>query len=127
MISKISINGCNNIVAGRDIVIANGRVIVDGKDVTTPDSKEIIISIEGNVQSLNADACSTIKVSGNVGSLQTSTGDVKCGDVQGSVSTKSGDIECGSVGGNASTMSGDIDCKSVTGNVSTMSGDITHR
>ncbi len=126
MTSRITIKGCNNIIAGRDIVIGNGRVIVDGKDVT-PDSKEIIISIEGNVQSLNADACSTIKVSGNVGSLQTNTGDVKCGDVQGSVSTKSGDIECGSVGGNASTMSGDIDCKSVTGNVSTMSGDITHR
>ncbi len=126
MTSRISIKGCNNIIAGRDIVIGNGRVIVDGKDVT-PDLKEIIISIEGNVQSLNVDVCSTIKVSGNVGSLQTKTGDVECGDVQGSVSTKSGDIECGSVGGNASTMSGDIDCKSVNGNVSTMTGDITHR
>lgn len=126
MTSRISIKGNNNIVVGRDLVISNGRVIVDGKDLT-PNTKEIVITIEGNVQSLSVDACSNIKVSGNVGSLQTSTGDVYCGDVQGSVSTKSGDIECGSVGGNASSMSGDIDCKSVNGNVSTMSGDITRR
>lgn len=107
MVSRITINGNNNIISGRNIVINNGKVIVDGKDVT-PDSKEISITVEGDIQSLKADACTAINVSGSAGHIHTQSGDVQCGDVNGSVSTMSGDVECKSIQGNVSTMSGDI-------------------
>lgn len=105
--TRITINGNNNIISGRDIVINNGKVIVDGKDVT-PDAKEISITVEGDIQSLKADACSVINVSGNARHIKTQSGDVQCGDVNGSVSTMSGDVECKNIQGNVSTMSGDI-------------------
>lgn len=89
------------------IIVNNGRVIVDGRDVT-PDAKVIRIEVTGNVESLSVDACATLCVNGSVGDVSTQSGDVKCGDVNGSVSTMSGDVRCGSVGGNVKTMSGDI-------------------
>lgn len=92
--------------------ISGGRVIVDGKDVT-PDAKEITISIEGNVDKLEVDACSKISVTGDVGHVKTLSGDVDVsGNVSGSVQTMSGDVDCGG---------------SISGSVSTMSGDIKHR
>ncbi|GGB53627.1 hypothetical protein GCM10011607_12750 [Shewanella inventionis] len=107
MTSRIYINGNNNIVAGRNIVINNGKVIVDGKDVT-PEAKVITITVDGNIESLKADACYQINVSGNTGNIHTQSGDVKCGNVGGSISTMSGDVECGSINGSVSTMSGDV-------------------
>ncbi len=106
--NRTVINGAT-ITGGRSINIRNGRVIVDGKDVT-PDAKEINITVSGNVDKLEADACQKISVTGDVGSIKTMSGDVDvAGNVQGSVSTMSGDIDCGeSIGGSVSTMSGDI-------------------
>lgn len=123
--SNFNLNG--TVITAKSIVITNGKVILDGKDVT-PDGKEINISVEGDVESMEIDACSTIKISGNTGNIKTSVGDVEVsGAVNGSVQTQSGDINCGDVGGNASTQAGDIDCGSVKGNVSTMAGDIRHK
>jgi hypothetical protein len=99
----------NNSYAGNSIVISNGKVIIDGKEVT-PDSKEINITVDGNIGELKVDACNTVSVKGNIGYVKTQSGDVDItGDViNGSVSTMSGDIVCGNVGGSISTMSGDI-------------------
>ncbi len=106
--NKVVINGVT-IIGGRSIVVRNGRIMVDGKDVT-PDAKEINISVAGNVDRLEADACQKITVTGNVGNVATQSGDVDVGgNVNGSVQTMSGDVDCaGSIGGSASTMSGDI-------------------
>lgn len=104
--NTIKIN--SNTYSGNNIVIRNGKVIVDGKDVT-PDSKEVNIVITGNVEQLDVDTCNSIEICGNVGDLKTLSGDVKVkGDVSGSISTMSGDVKCGNVGGGVSTMSGDI-------------------
>lgn len=94
---------------GRVITVHNGRVIVDGKDVT-PEAKEINISVNGNVEKIEADACQKISVTGDVGSVATQSGDVDVGgSVRGSVQTMSGDVECGgNIGGSASSMSGDV-------------------
>lgn len=104
--SIIKINGAT--FNGKSIQITNGKVIVDGKYVT-PESKDVSIIVEGSIESINADTCSKIEVSGNAGSVKTMSGDVFIeGDVSGSVTTMSGDVRCGGVQGNVSSMSGDI-------------------
>jgi hypothetical protein len=95
-------------VSGRNIVVVNGRVIVDGKD-ETPESKEINIVVTGDVEKLEVDACSKIEVNGNVHNVKTLSGDVEIsGVVSGNVQTMSGDVKCGDIGGSVSTMSGDV-------------------
>ncbi len=103
--NSITINGTT--YSGRRITITKDRVIIDGLDCT-PDAKIINIVVNGNVESINADSCQTIHVSGKVGEVAVQSGDVHCGDVSGSVKTMSGNIKCGHVTGNAKTMSGDI-------------------
>ncbi len=105
--ASITLNGVT-VIAGRSINISNGRVTVDGQDVTGADAKIINIEIHGDVADLSADSCNTIAVTGSVGKVKTLSGDVRCGDVAGSVQTMSGDVSCGVIGGDASTMSGDI-------------------
>lgn len=108
MTSTIVINGVT-ITGGRNITIRNGKVIVDGKDVT-PNAKEINISVNGSIDRLEADACQKISITGDVGNVKTQSGDVDVnGDIKGSVQTMSGDVDCGGpIGGSVSTMSGDI-------------------
>ena len=106
---RIIINGVTIPGTARNITISNGQVIIDGKDVT-PDAKEISITVEGDVDKLEADACQTISVTGDVGNVKTLSGDVTVGgNVKGSVQTMSGDIACdGSIKGSTSSMSGNI-------------------
>lgn len=91
--------------------ISASRVFVDGKDVT-PDAKQVQIHIEGNIETLQVDACEKVSVSGNAGSVRTISGDV---DVSGNVL------------GSISSISGDIDCTEIKGSVSTVSGNVKHR
>ena len=104
--NSINVNGVSYSGHG-NVSIINGKVMIDGKDVT-PDAKEIIVSIEGNVDVLKVDACNKVSITGNAGSVATQSGDVECGDVTGSVQTMSGDVDCKNIGGRVSTMSGDI-------------------
>jgi len=124
--AKITITTENTSVVynGNSITITNGKVIIDGNDVT-PQLKNISISVEGNIDVLKVDACNYVRVSNTVNSLTTTSGDVTCGNVTGNVQTTSGDIECGNVGGSVETVSGDVDAKAINGKVSTVSGDIS--
>lgn len=105
---NIVINGHN--VVGRNIVVRNNVVTVDGKTINIEESKVINITVNGDLEKLDVDACDTVSISGNV------TGDV---------GTVSGDIKCGDIGGSAKTVSGDIKAKTINGKCSTVSGDIT--
>jgi hypothetical protein len=111
---------------GDSIVVRNNKVIIDGVDVT-PDSKVITITVEGNIEELHVDCCNSLIVNGNVGLLNTQSGDVECKDVIGNLNLTNGDVECGNVGGSIQTVSGDIKCWNVNGNVYTSSGDIKYR
>lgn len=104
--SSLRINGVT--VSGNSIQVKNGSIFVDGNVVDAGDAKQIRIEVTGNIESINADACDSITVSGHSGPISTLSGDVKCGNVDGSVKTMSGDVRCGSIGGSVSTMSGDI-------------------
>lgn len=98
----------NNSYSGSSIVITNGKVTIDGKDVT-PDSKEIIISVDGNIEQLKVDVCKTVSVKGHVKNIYTQSGDVEVsGNVEGDIRTMSGDVDCSTVAGSISTMSGDV-------------------
>lgn len=104
--SKITIN--NNGYVGTSITVTNGKIMVDGVDVT-PDTKEINISVEGNIEQLKVDSCDKVSIVGRVKSISTKSGDIEVtGAVDGSISTMSGDVNCGMVAGSVSTMSGDI-------------------
>lgn len=92
MTNTIVINGVTISGGGQNVTIRNGKVIVDGKNVT-PDAKEINIFVTGNVQCIEADACQKISVTGDAGSVITQSGNVEVG---------------GAIGGNVNTMSGDI-------------------
>jgi hypothetical protein len=109
--NTITINGVT-IQAGRSITISNNRVIINGQDVT-PDAKNIRIEVAGNIESLSADSCNSVTVTGDARSVKTVSGDVDIrGSVGGSVSTISGDVTSGGV---------------IEGSVSTVSGDVRHR
>jgi len=104
--STITING--NTYSGNSVVVTNGKVLINGKDVT-PESKDINISVEGNIEELKVDACNKVSVTGSVKNIATKSGDVDVtGDVDGSIQTMSGDVDCGHVQGSVSTMSGDV-------------------
>jgi hypothetical protein len=107
-LNTIVINGVS-ISAGRSITVSGNRVFVDGKDMT-PDAKDIKIEIAGRVEELRADACNTITISGDAGSVTTQSGDVRVGgNIGGSVQTMSGDVESdGFIAGSVSTMSGNV-------------------
>lgn len=122
--ATVSINGMS--FKGSNVSISNGRIVIDGKDVT-PDTKEIVISIDGDIDKLQADQCSKVTVNGSCGSLSTMSGNVNCGSVNGSIKTMSGNVKCGNVGNDIGTMSGDVDCGVVGGSVTTNSGDVDHR
>ena len=121
----IKINGQDFV--GRQVVINNGRVIIDGKD-QTPDSKEISIVVDGNIDELDVDFATSIDIRGSVGKLRSGSGDINCGNITGGAQTGSGDIECESILGDVQTGSGDVSVLgNVTGSVKTGSGDIKYR
>lgn len=120
----VSING--RTYQGNNVSMSNGRIIIDGRDVTedTKDDRQITISIDGNIESLSVGHCDKVTVNGECGSVSTTSGDVNCGSVKGSVKTVSGDVDCKDVGGSVETLSGDVNCGTIAGNAKTMSGDI---
>lgn len=108
MSSNIVINGSS--YTGNNVSIINGKIMIDGKDVT-PDSKTITIEVNGNLGSLKADVVNKVSITGNVdGDVQIGTGDVQIGaGVNGNIKTGVGDIKVqGNVSGNAKTGVGDI-------------------
>lgn len=118
-------------ITGKVITIENGKMLVDGKPVEDwKDSEEkvINITIEGNVEELQADYLNTVTVNGDTRTVRTGSGDVTVsGHVKGSIHTGSGDVHCGNVEEDVSTGSGDVHCGNVGGRVSTMSGDVYRR
>jgi autotransporter translocation and assembly factor TamB len=109
--SIIIANG--NMVSGRSIVINNGKVIVDGKNVELPDEKTINITIHGDLGSLSADSCGEVKIDGSVG------GDVSVSQGRASIG--------GEVAGGVHVSQGNVDCGNVRGDVSVSMGNITSR
>ena len=115
--------------SGRSISISRNKIIIDGKDVTEnhKDSKNITISVAGDLESLDVDYCDKIEIAGNVGKARTGSGDINCASITNGAQTGSGDIECESITGDVQTGSGDVKTTTITGSVRTGSGDIKYK
>jgi hypothetical protein len=104
--ATIRINNAN--YSGHSVTISNGRVLIDGKDLT-PDSKNINIEVIGDVNEIQVDSCNELVVKGNVlGNVSSTSGDIRCGNVAGNANSVSGDIKANRIFGKASSVSGDI-------------------
>ncbi len=104
--------------SGRSVTILNNRVFVDGVE-TTPDAKEINISVKGDLDNLSVDCCKELNVSSSVISkIITTSGDVTVskGEIS-SITTTSGDVRCKDVIGDVRTVSGNVECNAILGNV----------
>jgi hypothetical protein len=126
--ATIMVNG--QIFSGKSVQVRNSKVVIDGKEyVGTDDEKKIEIHVAGDVDEIDVDVCYKIAITGNVGSIQTSSGDVEVsGNVNGDIKTSSGDVEISEgVTGSIQTSSGDVKTGSVGGKVKTNSGDIKYR
>jgi len=127
--TTITVNGRVYQATG-SVCINNGNVLVNGKKITSNEDEKVInITIQGDIDSLDIDFCSEIKIDGAVGSLKTTSGDVYVsGGVKKGIKTSSGDVEVeGNVGEDVETSSGDVRAKKIDGKVKTMSGDIIRR
>lgn len=104
--SSVIINGKTYV--GNNIIVSNGKIMIDGKNITS-DDKVINITVNGDIDSLKVDTCNKLELIGNVTSINTVSGDVDInGNVNGSIQTVSGDVNCNNVGGSINTLSGDI-------------------
>ena len=114
---------------GKNIVIKNNRIIIDGVDVTADhkDAKEILITVTGDLETLDVEYAKAIQINGNVGKVNSGSGDVNCGNVSAGVRTGSGDVECESISGDVQTGSGDVKATTITGSIKTGSGDIKYK
>lgn len=120
---KVIFEGIKKVVV-KNLVISDDRLIINGKEIDLDkDQKTFNIEISGDVNQVEVDVCNVMKISGNVGYVETASGDVTCGDVINFVKTVSGSVECGTVR-DVDTISGNVKAKSISGNVKTVSGDI---
>lgn len=83
----------------------NGIKIKEAQSITIDNGK---VYVNGNLQEDLSSHSIEIKVEGSVGSINTTSGDVRCHEVKGCVHTMSGDVTCGDIAGSVNTMSGDI-------------------
>lgn len=105
--SNINING--KVYSGGSIVVNNGKITIDGKEIDGLDERVININIEGSVQNLDVDCANSITVNGDVVELTSKNGNVSVsGDVSGNVENKNGNINCGNVGGDVLNKNGNI-------------------
>lgn len=78
--------------SGEQVVIANGRVYVDGEEAQNLTNEPTIeISVEGSVDSIKTQS-GDVTVTGSVLSARTMSGDITAGTVTGVAETMSGDI-----------------------------------
>jgi hypothetical protein len=105
--ADIVINGI--LKKGTSLKIVNNKVLLDGVDITPVYDKAINIEVFGDINEMNIGSCNIINVKGDIGNLETTTGDVIIsGDVRKSVSSISGAITCSGVNGHIQTSTGNV-------------------
>lgn len=119
-----SVNVNNTVHTVKDsLILENNKVIVDGVDVTE-DMDKVSIVINGDVKSMEVFVCKEISVTGSVGFINNTHGNVSCANVEGDVKTTHGDINCSDVTGDVDTVHGKVNCGSIKGKVETNMGNV---
>lgn len=88
---RITINGKTITCSGINIVISNGKVIVDGKTIQECNSGDIKVTIEGDVNKI--DCGGSCEVSGDVKGDIDAGGSETCGNVSGDIDA-GGSVRC---------------------------------
>ena len=97
--NKITINDETFEVSGRNIVVVNGKIIVDEKTVKNGLSGIVEIKFEGDLANLD---CTNATINGNVHGDVDST-KLTCGDIAGNVDATN--VHCGAIGGDVDAVS----------------------
>jgi hypothetical protein len=96
--------------------------------VTPENEKNITITVTGDVDTIEADVCANVTITGSAKNVRTGQGDIDIrGDVQGDVKTGQGNIAIGgTVTGSVKTGQGNIKVNgSVHGGARTSQGNVT--
>ena len=107
--ASVSINGIT--YSGNNVTVIKNKVYIDGKLSDEGEKSKVInIEITGDVELLDVDTCENIKVSGDVGSINTVNGDINIdGHIAGDIKTVNGDVTSKSdIFGKVKTVNGDI-------------------
>lgn len=97
--NTIIVNGQRFQVSGKNIVVSNGSIIVDGNIVQNGLSGIVEIKFEGDLANLKADG--SVRVNGSVSGNVDAGGSVKCSNVNGDVDA-GGSVDCGNIQGDIS-------------------------
>ena len=97
--NRITINGKTITCSGTNVVINNGKVIVDDKIIQECNSGDIKVAIEGDVNKI--DCGGSVEIHGNSGNIDCGGSCEVSGNVNGDIDA-GGSVTCGNV-------SGDID------------------
>lgn len=101
---SVTVNGKS--YKGSNVTINGDKVIIDGVEQDSVESKIINVSIDGNVGSINSDSGRVDCL--DVGSVETQTGNVTCRDITGDVETQTGNVKASTIHGSVETMTGNI-------------------
>lgn len=89
--NRITINGKTITCSGNNVVIRNGKVIMDGNTIQKCSSGDIRVVIEGDVNNIDCDVSVTVR--GNVDGDIDAGGSVTCGNVSGDIDA-GGSVKC---------------------------------
>ena len=105
--NRITINGKTITCSGANVVINNGKVIVDGKTIQECNGGDIKVVIEGDVNKI--DCGGSVEVHGNSGSIDCGGSCEVSGDVKGDIDA-GGSVTCGNVSGDIDA-GGSVKCR----------------
>lgn len=97
--NNITVNGKSYICSGKNIVVRNGKVIVDGELIEEGLSGNVHIHFNGDLASLD---CTDATISGNVMGDVNATS-LRCNDINGNVDATS--VKCNIVTGKVDAVS----------------------
>lgn len=105
--NSVTINGKKISCSGSNIVISNGKVIVDGQVVQSEIGNDIHVVVDGNINKL--ECTGSVEVHGDVNFIDCGGSCTVSGNTKGSINA-GGSIHCGAVEGNIAA-GGSVHCR----------------
>ncbi len=82
------------------VYVLNGKVIIDNKDFTPSDTKEVDLMVTGSIKELKVNFCEYLRIHGDVETIQTKYSKIEvAGGISGLASTYSGGVHSRTISG----------------------------